>query len=173
MLNDIRLMMSSSYDEFVCDVHARTAISPIFTLKSILPETSQCTYIQYLIKNEALFKFVHHRLSVEKNRRNRHVFSPFSEFFGAGGPASSVKERLLCKFLSLSDCGSKLILRQVFIKGGDINSQKCLTLRRQKSRRSRNLGKIGPIRKNCRRSPNLWAKGKHSPKKLALWHACA
>ena len=36
------------------------------------------------------------------------------------GPASSAEERLICKFLSLSDCGSKLTVHQVFFKQGKI-----------------------------------------------------
>ena len=74
------------------------------------------------------------------------------------GPASSVEDRLLRKFLSSSDRGSKLAVRQVFFKRKFISHQ-CLTSRLRKMLEISQPQKNLQIWKNCCRSPNLWAKG--------------
>ena len=75
--------------------------------------------------------------------------------------ASSVEEHSLCKFLSSSDCGSKLAVRQVFFKHGKYKffANYVWHWGFKKCRRSSNLEKIYKIWKNFCWSPNLWAKG--------------
>ena len=86
------------------------------------------------------------------------------------GPASSEGDRLLCKFLSLSDHSSQHAAHKVFFKREEITLQKCLTARLRKMSEILQPWKNWSTEKLSSNAQSLWAKGNVARKIGSMAH---